>query len=235
MKIVSICQPHFFPWVGYFNMISNSNNFIFLDNIQYNRRSWQNRVYIMDSNKNKKKWLSMFLIKSSRKFKINEVFITKSSLTNFKNQLYENYKKTKYFEFYFELFTDMLEKNIENNLSELNINIIKEICKILKINISYQRSSDYAINEKKENLILALLKKNKADLYLANDGSINYADKDLFKKNKINMKPHMFLHPYYNQNINQKKNFVKGLSVIDILFNLGEDSTNVVKEFKVKF
>ena len=49
MKIVSICQPHFFPWLGYFNMLYNCDEFIFLDNVQYNRRSWQNRVHIYDN------------------------------------------------------------------------------------------------------------------------------------------------------------------------------------------
>ena len=46
MKIVSICQPHFIPWIGYFNMIYNSDEFVILDNVQYNRRSWQNRFHI---------------------------------------------------------------------------------------------------------------------------------------------------------------------------------------------
>ena len=56
MKTVSICQPHFIPWLGYFRMIKNSDKFIFLDDVQYNRRSWQNRVHIRSSiNANDKK------------------------------------------------------------------------------------------------------------------------------------------------------------------------------------
>ena len=82
-------------------MIENCDEFIFLDNVQYNRRSWQNRVYIMNSKKLNKKWLSMPLRESSRKFKINEVFLSKNSLEIFKNQLFENYRETKFFEVYF--------------------------------------------------------------------------------------------------------------------------------------
>ena len=95
MKVSSICQPHFFPWIGYFNMIDNSDEFIFLDNVQYNRRSWQNRTYIKEFKSGKKKWISMSLVDSSRSLKINEIYIYKENLTHLKNQMYQNYKNTK--------------------------------------------------------------------------------------------------------------------------------------------
>ena len=67
MKIISICQPHFIPWIGYFFMIKKSNKFIFLDDVQYNRRSWQNRVHIRSSlNINEKKFLSLSIKDNSR-------------------------------------------------------------------------------------------------------------------------------------------------------------------------
>ena len=74
MKIIAICQPHFFPWIGYFNMIYNCDEFIFLDNVQFNRRSWQNRTYIKHFKTGEKKWLSMSLLKPSRSLKINDYF-----------------------------------------------------------------------------------------------------------------------------------------------------------------
>ena len=235
MKILSICQPHFFPWIGYFNMIENCDEFIFLDNVQYNRRSWQNRVYIMDSKKLNKKWLTMPLRESSRKFKINEVFLSKNSLEIFKNQLFENYRDTKFFEDYFELFSKILEKNIEKNLSEINICIIKEICKLLDINLTFKKCSQFSINKKKEYLILSLLKISKSANYLANDGSTKYADASFFDKNKIKMRPHNFKHPFYFQSNLKSHNFVKGLSILDLLFNKGEDSISLVKNQRIKF
>ena len=36
-------QPTFMPWTGYFHMIKNSDLFIFLDDVQFNKRSWQQR------------------------------------------------------------------------------------------------------------------------------------------------------------------------------------------------
>lgn len=43
-----IMQPTYLPWSGYFNLISSVDIFVFLDDIQFNRRSWQtcNRVLL---------------------------------------------------------------------------------------------------------------------------------------------------------------------------------------------
>jgi hypothetical protein len=57
MNIVSICQPHFIPWLGYFNTIHNSSTIVFLNDVQYNRRSWQNRFHIRDNHNLAKKKL----------------------------------------------------------------------------------------------------------------------------------------------------------------------------------
>ena len=49
-KIISILQPHFLPYLGYFDLISKSDLFIFLDNVQYDHRSWQQRNKIKTPN-----------------------------------------------------------------------------------------------------------------------------------------------------------------------------------------
>ena len=40
---VGIMQPYFFPYIGYFQLIANTDQFIFFDIVQYNKRSWMNR------------------------------------------------------------------------------------------------------------------------------------------------------------------------------------------------
>ena len=232
MKITSICQPHFFPWLGYFNMIHNCDEFIFLDNVQYNRKSWQNRVYIKNTSQSKKQWLSMSLIESSRKYNINEVYLSKNAIENFNNQINENYKKSKYFEYYYELFEKVLSSNLDKNLAQLNITIVKELCNHLEITCSFFLSSNFNFTDKKENLILKLLRENKSKVYLANMGSLAYAGEEFFKREKVLMKPHLFKHPNYNQlNMNNKKkvDFIEGLSIIDLLFNNGKKSSSIIK------
>ena len=43
MKTVAIMQPTFLPWVGYFAMLDRVDEFVFLDSVQFARRSWQQR------------------------------------------------------------------------------------------------------------------------------------------------------------------------------------------------
>ena len=52
MKI-AISQPTFLPWAGYFALIDHVDQFIFLDNVQFVRRSWiqRNKIKIQDNEK----------------------------------------------------------------------------------------------------------------------------------------------------------------------------------------
>jgi hypothetical protein len=219
MKTVSICQPHFMPWIGYFLMIKKSNKFIFLDNVQYNRRSWQNRVHIRSShNLNQKKFLSLSVKENSRSKKINEIFLMEKNIEEFNNKIFNSYHKTKHFDFFMNFFQKFFKNNISKNLSDFNISLINELCKILEIKLNYEKSSNLNLSSyKKEYLILKILQHEKADIYLSNEGSKNYVDEYYFEKEKIKVLYNEFIHPLYKQL--DSDNFLSNLSIIDLLFN----------------
>ena len=47
--IIAISQPTFLPWSGYIALIDYVHEFIFLDNVQFDKRSWQQRNNIKTS------------------------------------------------------------------------------------------------------------------------------------------------------------------------------------------
>src|ERR1043165_5716491 len=52
--IVAIHQPNYFPWLGYFAKMARSDAFVFLDDVQYSKNSYINRVQIKG-----KEWLTV--------------------------------------------------------------------------------------------------------------------------------------------------------------------------------
>ena len=44
----AIMQPTFLPWCGYFDLMDEVDVFVFLDDVQFDYRSWQHRNKIKD-------------------------------------------------------------------------------------------------------------------------------------------------------------------------------------------
>lgn len=43
-----ILQPHFLPFVGYFDLLARADVFVFYDSVQFRRRSWHCRTWVRD-------------------------------------------------------------------------------------------------------------------------------------------------------------------------------------------
>ena len=48
--VLSILQPSFIPWIGYFSIIKKSDFVVFLDHVQFVKRSWMQRNKIKSNN-----------------------------------------------------------------------------------------------------------------------------------------------------------------------------------------
>jgi hypothetical protein len=46
-RTAAIMQPTYLPYLGYFHLIAEADVFIFLDDVQFARRSWQSRNRIL--------------------------------------------------------------------------------------------------------------------------------------------------------------------------------------------
>ena len=65
---VAICQPHYIPWIGYFEMIDRVDEFTFLDDVDFIKREWKNRNRIRrDRTSSETKWLSVPIERASQR------------------------------------------------------------------------------------------------------------------------------------------------------------------------
>ena len=225
---VAIMQPTYLPWSGYFGLFNYVDFFVFLDSVQFERRSWQQRNKIKSSSGSF--FLSIPVIsKGLREQKIKDIKIDKE-LKFFEKHIKsitQNYKRTLYFEEYSnEIFHKILNNN--GNLCDLNIQLILTINNFLGIKTETCRSSQLKITGKKGHLLASICTELGATEYISPPGSKEYLDQtDIFEKNNIPIKYFQFNHPVYTQQYN---GFESNLSIIDLLMNCGDESLDILKQ-----
>ncbi len=226
MKI-AISQPTYLPWQGYFALIDYVDEFIFLENIQFNKRSWQQRNKILY---NEKEVFLTIPVKSKGKFSQNiyEVEIDKFDKNKLKhiNLIKNAYSKSRYFERYFGGFEKIFSKNY-TKLSELNKDLILHICKILGMNTNFSNDKNFTLSSKKKDYLKDICLFKKCNNYISTIGAKNYLGEiEYFPDTKIKIDYFDFKDFKYIQN---SKKFTPRLSIIDLIFNLGPDSLKYLK------
>ena len=231
MKI-GISQPTFLPWCGYIALIDHVDEFIFLDDVQFEKRGWHQRNYI--KLQNKKYLLTVPVFSKNKRFqKINETRINYNDdfIRKHINTITHAYSKCKYFEKYSKNIFEIYNQK-EEMIMNLNLKLIKYFCEVLQIKTKIDFLSNLKITKKKKELIFEICKKKNCVNYISTIGSKKYIQNgELFIKDNIKLNFYNFKYSKYNQ-IGQ--NFVDNLSVIDLLFNLGEDSIKYLRSnFKI--
>jgi|SRR3989344_3094677 len=226
--IISAHQPEYLPYLGFFYKMAKADTFILSDHLQFTQSSQDffNRNKIRTSQG--WAWLTVPVITSGKGYqKINEVEIDNSTHWGRKHWklIYFNYKRTPFFSRYSGFFEKLYAKKWQK-LVDINEQIIYYVQKELGINTTLIKSSDYDFKGKKTDLIIELCKKFKTDTYLSGVGGKNYMDLELFKKNNVKYVFSDFTHPVYLQRF---KPFIENLSVIDLLFNCGPESLEIIK------
>ena len=227
MTNVAIMQPTYLPWSGYFGLIESVDIFVILDNVQFAKRSWQQRNQIKTPTG--AVWLSVPVFsKGKREQTIQVTRINKDDdfSIRHKRSIELNYKKSKFFAKEYEDIFKLINSN-ELYLSELNIKLIKYFCKRLKIKTQIIRSKDINLTGKKAELLCSICKELNADNYISPPGSRDYLEaSNSFRDANINVNYYLFQHPIYSQLWGK---FLPYMSVIDMIFNCGDESINLIK------
>ena len=228
MTTVAIMQPTYLPWIGYFDLIDQSDIFVFLDSVQFDKRSWQQRNRIKSVNGELMLTVPV-LSKGKRDQKLRDVQIDSSQKYSSKHlrTISNNYCKSKYFREYQTEFSNLYSLEYKY-LADLNITLIKWLTKKLGMQVEFIRSSSLEASGKKVLLLVNICKKLGAHHYLSPYGSKTYIEENnLFLKNDIKLSYQDFRHPKYRQLWGE---FIPYLSIIDLVFNEGKRSLDIIRE-----
>ncbi len=229
--IVGIHQPNFLPWLGYFYKLAKSDVFVLLDNVQYTKNSFVNRNKIKTSQG--AIWLTVPVkIKGRFGQLVKEVEINNTVKWQKKHlkTLEMNYKKAKFFEQIFSGLEAVYYANDWSNLCELNLRLFKWVLSILKLEKRLVRASELNVEGESTQLLINVVKEIGGDIYLSGFGGAKYQDDESFKEAGITLAYYEFEHPAYPQLWSE---FVPNLSIIDLLFNCGPESLDVVPHNKM--
>ncbi|MFJ8261825.1 WbqC family protein [Rummeliibacillus sp. NPDC094406] len=219
----AIMQPTYLPWAGYFSMISNVDKFVFFDDVQFARRSWQQRNRIILNKQ--EKWLTVPVEKKGKRDQlILEVEVLNDGWRNSHSELLKQaYQKHPYFRDVQQIFEESVLNNSSDLLCDINIQFISTVMRYLEIDTEILYSSQLQSTGKKSEYLLKICEEIDADTYVSAPGSLEYITEEGYFSSSIKVEKFDFVPKKYNQKCTE--NFIPYLSILDVIANLGRDGT----------
>ena len=218
---VGIHQPNFFPWIGYFFKASRCDTFVFLDDVEFSKNNFINRVRLI-ANDGVFWWSLPTRVKGRSEQLISETELVEIEKWKRKSlkRLELAYKKAPYFEDVFPLVEQVLKVESQK-MMDFTLKSILQLFEVLEIKSSIKYSSDIATGASKDDRLIEIVKAVGGKTYLSGKGGQSYMNLSLYESEGIKVE---FLgaspSPYPQLHTNE---FVPGLSTLDLLFNLGLD------------
>lgn len=228
--VIGILQPGYLPWLGFFEQMYRSEVFVIYDDVQYDKEGWRNRNRIKTAKGIQ--WLTVpVIIKFEEHPLIYEVKINNTVNWTRKHfsSIKQNYSKAPFFNKYIPMFEEAYSKGWEY-LIDIDMYFILKLGECLGIrDKKIVRSSTLNIEGDRIGRLVKICKLFNADIFYEGASGKNYIDEASFMDQGVSVAYQDYKHPTYNQ---LYVNFIPYLSVIDLLFNHGDESLSVLANEK---
>ena len=227
MKKIVITQSNYIPWKGYFDSIAISDEFVIYDDMQYTKRDWRNRNIIKTNNG--LKWLTIPVEVKGKFFqKIKDTKISdKNWNINHLSTLKHTYKNSNKFNEVKDFIEDLYFNATQNYLTEINVHFLTELSKYLKIKQNFKFSSEFNLSEDRNQRLVDICLKLNGNQYFSGPAARNYMNESLFEKSGIEVI--YFDYSGYKEYEQLYPPFEHGVSILDLIFNMGEDAYKYLK------
>ncbi len=218
-------QPVYLPWLGLFHKIMLADQFCVFDIVQYQRKDFNNRNRI--KTQTGPIWLSVPVeSRNHLNTRICDIKIVQDGWARrHARSIRHSYEKAPFFTDYIDRIEASLLGTTYVYLTDLNTDMLAMFMAALDITVPLVKASDYDFVGKKSDLVLDMCVKLGATDYIFGEQGRNYADTDSFQDRRINAYFQAYRHPVYPQ---RGGAFTSHLSIIDLLFNVGRRSRDVI-------
>ena len=215
---ISIHQPNYIPWLGYFHKIACADRFVFLDDVQFPKHSYTNRVRIAQNDS--ARWLTQSVRQSFGQILYDVHFADDNWPAKHLDVLRSTYHGAAHFQDVWSSVLEMYENIPLENLAVANGFLIKELTRKLNLDCVFLLASDYPVgNRRADDRLIALASSIATDvIYLSGTGGAKYQDPEKFASAGVSLRYLSFKHPIYSRSA---ASFHPGLSILDAVFHLG--------------
>lgn len=224
--VIGILQPGYLPWLGFFEQMYRSDVFVIYDDVQYDKEGWRNRNRIKTTTGTQ--WLTVpVLVKFDEHPFISEVKI--DNQTNWRKKHFfsirQNYSKSPFFKKYIGIFEEAYSREWEY-LIDIDIHFMTALAEPLGMRgKKIVRSSALNVGGDRLGRLINICKLFNADTFYEGAAGKDYIDDNVFAEHGIKIEYQDYQHPIYKQLYGD---FIPYLSVIDLIFNHGEESLSIL-------
>jgi hypothetical protein len=224
---VAISQPTYLPWLGYFDLMDQVDVFVLLDDVQFEKQSWQQRNRIKTPQG--LQWLTVPVIFRGRlEQRIKDVEIRVPDFWRDHLRAIElSYRRAPFFSSYYKDLSAILQSS-GSLLVDLNARLIEWFMKALRLTTRVLRSSELQQEGKRTVLLANICMSLGATSYLSPVGAAEYllAEKEILSSRGFEVRFQNYVHPEYRQLFPP---FVPYACVLDLLFNVGPEAMAVIR------
>ena len=224
-RVVVVEQPNYIPWIGYFDLIAQSDVWVWYDDVQYTKRDWRNRNRV--AGEGEPVWLTIPVRTRGRyEQKILEVEIDRERPWEHKHleTLRHCYRDAPAFEDVFAIVQKTLEAGHER-LADLTIELNEELCRFLGLRTQFLRSSGMGVQGDRQERLLEICRRLDARVYLSGPAAQSYLTPEPFHRAGLELRYIVYDYPPYERG---GRPFIPRLSILDPLFWLGPEGARAL-------
>ena len=223
MTTLAVMQPTYMPWLGYFDLMDQADHFVFLDDVQLARQSWQTRNRVRGSSGGE-----LMLSIPVRHTGALDVTLADTPIDDGKpwrrkhaRTIQQAYARARHGQTAARFWGEQLE-SAETTLSEFNAMAIENTAKALGISTASSRSSAHDLPEDRIDRLIALCRITGCDTYLSTPGAADYMAEDRafdrFARQGLAVEFQAYTHPVYDQG---RADFLSHLGIVDVMAHAG--------------
>lgn len=221
MTTVVISQPMYFPWVGFMAQMAMADIYVWLDDAQFSKGSFTNRVQVKLPIG--RKWMTIPLDGTGSFLPIYALAAKGSSwIDSHREMLSQSFKGYPHAASAIGLFSDVMQD--QATLCELLIHGCEAQARALRcLPPRILRSSDLALEGSSWERVLGIVTKLGGTHYLTGHGALSYLDHESFERAGVSVSYMSYDHLIWAQSHGEFSPFVTGL---DLLASAGPSACN---------